>query len=79
MDADRESPILSRRRFLSVAAAGVSSLALAACGGTATPATQPTAGGTAPEAATAAPAENAPTEVPTEVPTPTPALLGTGS
>lgn len=86
MDADRESPILSRRRFLSVAAAGVSSLALAACGGAATPAAQPTAAGTAPEAtaapaaaATTAPAEAAPTAEPTPVPTATPAVLGTGA
>lgn len=38
MDFDQERRIVSRRKFLAVAAAGFGTLALAACGGSATPA-----------------------------------------
>ncbi len=90
MDFDQERRIVSRRKFLAVAAAGFGTLALAACGGSATPAAdQPTAAAPAP-APTAAGAAEAPTAAaeaptadpnvaPTEVPTPTPLVLGTGS
>jgi ABC-type glycerol-3-phosphate transport system substrate-binding protein len=80
MSFDREPPALSRRRFLAIAAAGASTLALSACGGTGG-GTQPTAGaGTEPTAAAGAEptAAEAP-PVPTEAPTATPAILGSGS
>lgn len=95
MDFDQERRIVSRRKFLAVAAAGFGTLALAACGGNATPAKQPTSAAPAP-APTAAGSAEAPTAAaeaptaaaeatadpnvaPTEVPTPTPLVLGTGS
>lgn len=67
MDFDRERPSISRRKFLAVAAAGVSTFALAACGGTTTTPAVPTAAGAAP-APTAAAAE-APTAAAAEAPT----------
>ncbi len=80
------SPV-SRRRFLTAAAAGVSTLALAACGGTTAPESSTNAGGTVAEGATpeaaaggatpeaaagGAAAPAAGTVVPTNTPQPTP-------
>jgi ABC-type glycerol-3-phosphate transport system substrate-binding protein len=94
MENENERRLVSRRKFLAVAAAGFGTLALAACGGSTPDAAAPTAAGAAPApaataageapAAATAPAAEAATAapdanaLPTEVPTPTPLVLGTG-
>lgn len=74
MTSHRDRRFVSRRRFLSASAAGISSLALAACGGS-TPTT-----GEAPAGATDAAGGSAlPSASPSEAPTATPVVLGTGT
>lgn len=73
MDSNHDERMISRRRFLSIAAAGMGSLALAACGAPTT-----NQGAAATPGAGDLVATVDPNAVPTEVPTPTPVVLGTG-
>ncbi|HEX6291876.1 MAG TPA: extracellular solute-binding protein [Herpetosiphonaceae bacterium] len=72
MTSHRDPHVISRRRFLSATAAGLSSLALAACGAGTSEA--PAGATTGAEAGAAVPEAS-----PTEAPTPTPVVLGTGN
>ncbi len=81
MESDRHRRRISRRTFLTAAATGVGSVALAACGQTTA---APTTGATSPAASTGAAAAQpsasaSAAAVASTAPTPTPVVLGTGS